>query len=97
MTAREYHPAAIFKAVYACDPDTDDLQIKLELVSRQLDPPVLGGQIGIRDAVGTLEFRYSPPGNTCKLLLTMFSPQEQSKSPRIGAHELTDTHLSDHR
>ncbi|KFY67163.1 hypothetical protein V496_01737 [Pseudogymnoascus sp. VKM F-4515 (FW-2607)] len=72
MTAREYHPAAIFKAVYACNPDTDDLQIQLELVSRQTEPPVLGGQLGIRDAVGTLEFRYSPPGNP--LLTNEFMP-----------------------
>ncbi|OBT51039.1 hypothetical protein VE04_08574, partial [Pseudogymnoascus sp. 24MN13] len=64
MTAREYHPSAVFKGEYACDPDTDELQIRLKLVSRLTDPPVLGGQIGIRDAVATLEFRYSPPGNT---------------------------------
>ncbi|ELR06631.1 hypothetical protein VC83_03264 [Pseudogymnoascus destructans] len=64
MTAREYHPSAVFNGEYACDPDTDELQIRLKLVSRLTDPPVLGGQIGIRDAVGTLEFRYSPPGNT---------------------------------
>ncbi|KFY33326.1 hypothetical protein V494_07739 [Pseudogymnoascus sp. VKM F-4513 (FW-928)] len=64
MTAREYHPTAIFKSEYFCDPDTDKLQIRLKLVSRQTEPPVLGGQLGIRDAVGTLEFRYSPPGNT---------------------------------
>ncbi|OBT77116.1 hypothetical protein VF21_05045 [Pseudogymnoascus sp. 05NY08] len=64
MTAREYHPSAVFKGEYACDPDTDELQIRLKLVSRLTDPPVLGGQMGIRDAVGTLEFRYSPPRNT---------------------------------
>lgn len=74
MTAREYHPAALFRPVYACDPDTDDLQIRLELVSRETEPPVLGGQIGIRDAVGTLEFRYSPPGNTRMLISTLFLP-----------------------
>ncbi|KAK2734225.1 hypothetical protein FQN57_001746 [Myotisia sp. PD_48] len=63
MTSRLYHPAAIFQPVYGCDPDTDELQIQLELVSRQLDPPVLGGRIGIRETVGTYEFRYTPPNN----------------------------------
>lgn len=81
MTAREYHPAAIFKAVYACNPDTDDLQIQLELVSRQTEPPVLGGQLGIRDAVGTLEFRYSPPGNPRKSLLTHVLPRWSTLRP----------------
>lgn len=63
MTERPYHPNAVFQPVYGCDPDTDELQIRLQLVSRQLDPPVLGGQIGIRKAVETYEFRYTPPNN----------------------------------
>lgn len=84
MTAREYHPSAVFKGEYACDPDTDELQIRLKLVSRLTDPPVLGGQIGIRDAVGTLEFRYSPPGNTSKLLLTFVCPTGVIQDPRNG-------------
>ena len=68
MTSRDYHPQAIFQPVYACDPDTDELQIQLELVSRQTDPPVLGGQIGIREVqgVGMHEFRYTPPDNPRK-------------------------------
>lgn len=65
MTAREYHPTALFQPVYGCDPDTDALQIRLQLVSRELTPPVLGGQLGIRETVGTYEFRYSPPNNPC--------------------------------
>ena len=63
MTQRTFHPSAIFKPVYACDPDTDMLQIRLQLVSRQTTPPVQGGQIGIREVVGNYEFRYSPPNN----------------------------------
>ncbi|OCK73379.1 WSC-domain-containing protein [Lepidopterella palustris CBS 459.81] len=64
MTDRTYHPTAIFQPVYGCNPDTDDLQIGLQLVSRLTDPPVDGGQIGIQLAGDTYEFRYSPPGNT---------------------------------
>lgn len=81
MTAREYHPTALFQPEYGCDPDTDELQIRLRLVSRETDPPVLGGQIGIRDAVGTYEFRYSPPGNPCKLLETRSCPTETVHLP----------------
>lgn len=66
MTARAFHPAAIFRPVYGCNPDTDALQVELELVSRETDPPVLGGQIGIRLAVDTYEFRYTPPNNPRK-------------------------------
>lgn len=69
MTSRSFHPAAIFKSVWGCNPDTDDLQIELELVQRNLDPPVLGGQIGIRLAVDTYEFRYTPPNNPSKSTL----------------------------
>ncbi|KAH6671970.1 WSC domain-containing protein [Halenospora varia] len=63
ITDRTFHPAAIFQPVYGCDPDTDELQIRLQLVSRLTDPPVNGGQIGIQEAGGTYEFRYSPPAN----------------------------------
>lgn len=66
MTGRTFHPAAIFRSVWGCNPDTDALQIELELVSRQTAPPVLGGQIGIRLAVDTYEFRYTPPNNPRK-------------------------------
>lgn len=82
MTARTYHPTAIFQPEYACDPDTDELQIRLKLVSRQTTPPVIGGQIGIRDTVGTLEFRYSPPGNTCKLLFRLLCPTVTGQVPQ---------------
>ena len=74
MTSRTFHPAAIFKTVWGCNPDTDVLQIELELVSRDLEPPVLGGQIGIRLAVDTYEFRYTPPNNPCKSHRLYYSP-----------------------
>ncbi|KFX92837.1 hypothetical protein V490_05146 [Pseudogymnoascus sp. VKM F-3557] len=62
MTERD-EPAALFTPEYFCDPDTDKLQIRLKLASRETVPPVKGGQIGIRLAVDTYEFRYSPPNN----------------------------------
>jgi kremen protein len=68
MTERSYHPPAIFQPVYGCNQDTDELQIELQLVSRLSEPPVDGGQIGVRQVVGDYEFRYSPPGNTRKLI-----------------------------
>lgn len=68
MTDRTFHPAALFQPVYSCNPDTDELQIGLELVSRLTDPPVEGGLIGIQTAGETYEFRYTPPNNHCKLL-----------------------------
>lgn len=62
MTGRG-DPRAIFQPTYACNPDTDELQIELTLVGRQYDPP--GGVICVRHAYdGSHEFRYSPPGNT---------------------------------
>lgn len=68
MTERRYHPAATFQPVYGCDPDTDELQIRLQLVARETLPnTTFGGQIGIREVVGTYEFRYSPPNNPRKL------------------------------
>ena len=81
MTSRNFHPAAIFKSVWGCNPDTDDLQIELELVSRNLDPPVLGGQIGIRLAVDTYEFRYTPPNNPSK--------SQDERLPACLVHPLT--------
>jgi hypothetical protein len=66
MTSRSYHPTAVFEVVYGCDPDTDELQTQIQLVSRLSDPVVAGGQIGVRRVVGDYEFRYSPPGNTRK-------------------------------
>jgi len=72
MTDRTYYPYAIFQPVYACDPDTDELQIQLHLIERtsdpDLDPAEFGGQIGIQTAGATYEFRYSPANNSCKLL-----------------------------
>ncbi len=72
MTDRKY-ATALFKPVYGCDPDTDELQIRLVLVSRLADPDEGqaeedGGQIGIQEAgfTGVYEFRYSPANNSCK-------------------------------
>ncbi|KAK4100774.1 hypothetical protein N658DRAFT_507454 [Parathielavia hyrcaniae] len=54
---------AIFQPTYACNPDTDELQIELEFVMWQNEP--VGGHICVRHAFdGSHEFRYSPPGNT---------------------------------
>ena len=73
MTDRQY-ATALFKPVYGCDPDTDELQTRLVLVSRLADPAEGqaeedGGQIGIQEAgfTGVYEFRYSPANNSCKL------------------------------
>jgi hypothetical protein len=54
---------AIFEPTYACNPDTDELQIELRFVEWQNHPT--GGHICVRHAFdGSHEFRYSPPGNT---------------------------------
>lgn len=76
MTARLYHPSAYFRPVYGCNPETDELQIELELVYRDIDPPLYGGQIGIREVLGfgIHEFRYSPPNNP--LLNAGFMPMK---------------------
>ncbi|KAH6667842.1 WSC domain-containing protein [Halenospora varia] len=70
MTDRKY-ATALFQPVYGCDPDTDELQIRLVLVSRLADPDEGqaredGGQIGIQEAgyTGVYEFRYSPANNS---------------------------------
>ena len=71
-----FSATAVFQPVYACNPDTDALQIQLQLVARLAnpnDPPGEGqteqdgGQIGVRNAGGSYEFRYSPANNNCKL------------------------------
>jgi hypothetical protein len=67
MTDRTYHPTGTFEPVYGCNPETNALQVELKLVSRLADPPVDDGQIGLRLAVDTYEFRYSPPENSRKL------------------------------
>ena len=56
-------PAAVFSPVYACDPDTDNVQVELAFRTREQSP--VGGNICIRMASGNRgwEFRYSPPGN----------------------------------
>ncbi|KAF2674546.1 hypothetical protein BT63DRAFT_474285 [Microthyrium microscopicum] len=64
MTDRTYHPVGIFQPVYGCNPETDALQIELEVATRLTDPPVNGGKVGIRRVVDTYEFRYSPPDNS---------------------------------
>ena len=54
---------AVFQPTYACNPDTDELQIELHFVTWQNQPT--GGHICVRHAFeGSHEFRYSPPGNT---------------------------------
>ncbi|KAL2019842.1 hypothetical protein VTK56DRAFT_9104 [Thermocarpiscus australiensis] len=62
MTARG-DPRAIFQPTYACNPDTDELQIELHFVTWQGQPE--GGWICVQPAFdGSHEFRYYPPGNT---------------------------------
>ncbi|KAK4033004.1 WSC domain-containing protein [Parachaetomium inaequale] len=54
---------AVFQPTYACNPDTDELQIELHFVTWQNQPT--GGHICVRHAFeNSHEFRYSPPGNT---------------------------------
>ncbi|KAK3307270.1 WSC domain-containing protein [Chaetomium strumarium] len=61
MTGRG-DPRAIFEPTYACNPDTDELQIELRFVTWQNQPA--GGWICVRHAFdGGHEFRYYPPGN----------------------------------
>ncbi|KAK3390665.1 WSC domain-containing protein [Podospora didyma] len=63
MTGRG-DPRAIFQPTYACNPDTDALQIELAFVAYQDHPPP-GGWICVRPAFeNSHEFRYYPPGNT---------------------------------
>ncbi|KAK4154543.1 WSC domain-containing protein [Chaetomidium leptoderma] len=54
---------AVFEPTYACNPDTDELQIELRFVEWQNQPT--GGWICVRSAFeNSHEFRYNPPGNT---------------------------------
>jgi hypothetical protein len=54
---------AFFQPTYACNPDTDALQIELLFLGWQNQPA--GGWICVRHAFdGGHEFRYNPPGNT---------------------------------
>ncbi len=66
MTGRG-DPRAIFQPTYACNPDTDAVQIELRFVTWQNNPP--GGWICVRSSYdGSYEFRYYPPGDTCTCL-----------------------------
>ncbi len=49
MTDRN-DPKAIFQPVYACNPDTDALQIVLQFVTRETSPA--GGGVCVRGASG---------------------------------------------
>lgn len=61
MTGRG-DPRAIFQPTYACNPDTDELQIELQFVEWQNQPT--GGWICVRSTYDNAhEFRYYPPGN----------------------------------
>ncbi|KXX81167.1 WSC domain-containing protein 1 [Madurella mycetomatis] len=61
MTGRG-DPRAIFQPTYACNPDTDELQIELQFIEWENEPT--GGWICVRHAFdGSHEFRYYPPGN----------------------------------
>jgi hypothetical protein len=63
MTGRG-DPRAVFKPTYACNPDTDEVQIELQFVTWENQPE--GGWICVRHAFdGSHEFRYYPPGNEC--------------------------------
>ena len=58
---------AVFQPTYACNPDTDALQIELRFVTWQNHDA--GGWICVRTSFdNSHEFRYSPPGNTRTLL-----------------------------
>ncbi|KAH8893886.1 WSC-domain-containing protein [Thozetella sp. PMI_491] len=55
-------PRAIFAPTYACNPDTDNLQVELQFVGRETSPA--GGWICVRPTFNNAhEFRYYPPGN----------------------------------
>ncbi|KAJ4403005.1 hypothetical protein N0V85_005195 [Neurospora sp. IMI 360204] len=56
-------PRALFQPTYACNPDTDQLQVELRFVGKQNAPT--GGWICVRPSFdNSHEFRYYPPGNT---------------------------------
>lgn len=72
MTGRG-DPRALFQPTYACNPDTDALQIELRFVGWQNQPA--GGWICVRSSFeNSHEFRYYPPGNTCKFPPTPQKP-----------------------
>ncbi len=65
-------PRAIFAPTYACNPDTDELQVELRLVGRQTY--TAGGSICVRPSYdGSYEFRYYPPGNSSKSHYLVYS------------------------
>ena len=71
MTGRG-DPRAYFQPTYACNPDTDALQIELRFVSWQNHDA--GGWICVRTSFdNSHEFRYYPPGNTRMSLPTTLS------------------------
>lgn len=77
MTGRD-DPRAIFQPTYACNPDTDELQIELRFVTWQDHPE--GGHICVRSSFDdSHEFRYSPPNNDRKPIL----PTRLSRQTRI--------------
>lgn len=63
FTTERGDPRAIFAPTYACNPDTDALQIELQFVTWQNHPA--GGWICVRPTFEEAhEFRYYPPGNS---------------------------------
>ncbi|CAG8960530.1 hypothetical protein HYFRA_00008250 [Hymenoscyphus fraxineus] len=63
FTTERGDPRAIFAPTYACNPDTDKLQIELRFVTWQNHPA--GGWICVRPTFQEAhEFRYYPPGNS---------------------------------
>lgn len=57
-------PRAIFAPTYACNTETDELQVELAFVERRGGEDGPGGHICVRSASGErYEFRYSPPEN----------------------------------
>ncbi|KAM7210406.1 WSC domain containing protein [Rhypophila decipiens] len=56
-------PSALFQPTWACNPETDAVQINLEFIGKQNAAP--GGWICVRPAFeNSHEFRYYGPGNT---------------------------------
>ncbi|KAL2145369.1 hypothetical protein VTI28DRAFT_7438 [Corynascus sepedonium] len=101
MTGRG-DPRAVFQPTYACNPDTDELQIELRFVTWQDHPE--GGHICVRSAFdNSHEFRYSPPGNelidvdrecikvTLVVIPTTDLPPPQTSSTRTSTTLSTST------
>lgn len=58
-------PRAIFQPTWACNPETDAVQIELLFVTWQNH--LAGGWICVRPTFDNAhEFRYYPPGNTSR-------------------------------